>query len=313
LSQLLGLVGLCLAFFLSASAKPPESLKLDLDNARSFAASRKGGSARVSVASDSRGRGKNMKGVTHDEKDTVAVEVGSKRFTVEVTKLSATTGTLKIVSTEEGLDADELAEVGALASDVFAHAPEAANERAGLGAQVLTYLSRAPPGWAIKSREMNLTIGRADHDIKGAGHPKGDDSPQRRSHTCSDPYLGSLAYPNNNEPNCPYWGSHTEADDGALCMCPYGGGGTWTAWYDTGTSPHQIDWVRYHGSDTNQCTGRCGAGCNWLDKEAFWDCFEHDSCVDHVGGSSLGGNADCGDEFDHAADDYIVSYGWGCC
>ena len=42
------------------------------------------------------------------------------------------------------------------------------------------------------------------------------------------------------------------------------------------------------------------------------DCFDHDTCLDHLGGSALGDNPDCGDEFDHAMDDCFASYGADC-
>lgn len=180
---------------------------------------------------------------------------------------------------------------------------------------MLSYLKEEPTRWAGKdlpnwSKQIKVT--KTTKNFKEQGAHEHDDE-RKRGHTCSDPYLGSLSTPHPYEPNCPMWGNHVEADDGALCMCPYGGGGWWWAWYDTTRYPYQLDWLRQKGSDTPECTGRCGAGCNFFDKEAFWDCFEHDTCLDHVGGSILGDNSNCGDEFNHAADDYIISYGWGCC
>lgn len=101
-------------------------------------------------------------------------------------------------------------------------------------------------------------------------------------------------------------------DDGAGsaygddCLCP---GWQWPAYY-TQRDGQGWRWDRTVAS--GKCTGRCGAGCNWFDNDYMIDCFEHDVCLDHFGGSALGGNADCGDEFWDAADDYIVTYAAWC-
>lgn len=138
---------------------------------------------------------------------------------------------------------------------------------------------------------------------------------RRLHHTCSDPVLGNVragSYPNANDPNCPMYTSVSEGGNGATCMCPYSGGPSVTSYYDDryGT---KFAWIRQFGADSVHCAGRCGASCNSLDQEAFLDCFDHDSCVDHLGGNILVGNADCDDELENAADDYIVSYGYCCC
>jgi hypothetical protein len=80
-------------------------------------------------------------------------------------------------------------------------------------------------------------------------------------------------------------------------------------WADNGTCYWQ--WAQY-GNDASECQGRCGAGCSWWDHDYTWDCFDHDRCVDSWGGSTGSGNANCGDEFWDAADDWVVTVGSWC-
>merc|ERR1712176_471073 len=147
-----------------------------------------------------------------------------------------------------------------------------------------------------------------DRELRGAE--------RKLTHTCSDPYLGDIDnsnYPRSGDANCPTYTSRSEGGNGATCMCPYNGGEKKWSYFDAGNSGTKLAWLREYGGDSNQCAGRCGATCNSADKEAFVDCFDHDSCVDFFGGSVLGDSSNCGDEFERAADDYIVSYGWCCC
>lgn len=147
-----------------------------------------------------------------------------------------------------------------------------------------------------------------------------DDHEQDRrqlTHTCSDSHLGNIAgesqnYPNRNDPNCPMYTSRAAGDNGATCMCPYGNGGFKTSYYDDQYGS-KYAWVRKYGQDSVSCAGRCGAGCNSADKEAFLDCFDHDSCVSHLGGSVVDFGGNCGDEIVRALDDYLASYGYCCC
>lgn len=103
--------------------------------------------------------------------------------------------------------------------------------------------------------------------------------------------------------------SRTTHDDDkdTTCLWP---GSNYYAYFDAGNGGQQ--WYWYRTANSGSCLGRCGAGCNWFDDDIMLDCFEHDSCVDHFGGSSLGGNSNCGDEFDHAVAEYIVTYGAWC-
>jgi hypothetical protein len=87
--------------------------------------------------------------------------------------------------------------------------------------------------------------------------------------------------------------------------------GLWyTAYYDAGNGGQQWQWTRQ--ANSGSCLGRCGAGCNIFDTDLMLDCFEHDTCVDHFGGSSLGDSPNCGDEFNHAMSEYVVTYGAWC-
>ena len=93
----------------------------------------------------------------------------------------------------------------------------------------------------------------------------------------------------------------------STCLVP---GLTYRAWYDEGGTGQRWMWDRVAGSGS--CVGRCGSGCNFFDTDLMLDCFEHDSCVDHLGGSGLGDNPNCGDEFRHAAKEYVVTLGDWC-
>lgn len=101
----------------------------------------------------------------------------------------------------------------------------------------------------------------------------------------------------------------TTNDDSIYGTCLVAGA-WYTAYYDQGNGGTQWAWTRQ--ANSGSCLGRCGAGCNWLDTDLMLDCFEHDTCVDHFGGSTLGGNPNCGDEFNHAAAEYVVTYGAWC-
>jgi len=100
-------------------------------------------------------------------------------------------------------------------------------------------------------------------------------------------------------------------EDGAVCL--WGTNGWDYAIYDPGSDGTCVwRWAQYGENEAN-CSGRCGAGCNhWFDDDYTWDCFDHDRCVDHYGGSSMWDNSNCGDEFWEADDDYWYTYGSWC-
>ena len=103
--------------------------------------------------------------------------------------------------------------------------------------------------------------------------------------------------------------SQTTNDDSVYNTCL--SAGLWyTAYYDAGNGGSQWMWTRQ--ANSGSCLGRCGAGCNWFDTDLMLDCFEHDTCIDHFGGSTGGGSPNCGDEYNHAVNEYIVTYGAWC-
>lgn len=133
----------------------------------------------------------------------------------------------------------------------------------------------------------------------------------------------------------PFYTSYPEEGDGAWCIRSYygqflyaifdiGEAGQSVAWrrqlgsseFKTGSNSNNEDGGTSYLSGEGDCVGRCGAGCNndfWYNNNYFYDCFEHDSCVGYMRDSGInsdegvGAFADnCGDEFDHAADDYAV-------
>jgi hypothetical protein len=103
--------------------------------------------------------------------------------------------------------------------------------------------------------------------------------------------------------------AQTTNDDSVYNTC-LTAGLYYTAYYDAGNGGAQWQWTRQ--ANSGSCLGRCGAGCNIFDTDLMLDCFEHDTCVDHFGGSTGSGNANCGDEFSHAVNEYIVTMGAWC-
>jgi hypothetical protein len=101
--------------------------------------------------------------------------------------------------------------------------------------------------------------------------------------------------------------STNDDDANTTCLRP---GVTYTAFYDAGNGGAQWTWNRV--ANSGNCLGRCGAGCNPFDTDLMLDCFEHDTCVDHFGGSVLGDSPNCGDEFSHAVTEYAVTLGAWC-
>jgi hypothetical protein len=103
--------------------------------------------------------------------------------------------------------------------------------------------------------------------------------------------------------------ARSTGDDDANTTC-LRAGFTYRAWFDAGTNGQVWFWDRV--ANSGSCLGRCGAGCNIFDHDLMLDCFEHDSCIDFFGGSSLGNNPDCGDEFRNAEVEYVVTLGDWC-
>lgn len=189
------------------------------------------------------------------------------------------------------------------------------NPRVGLLAKVAEWLVEAPNNHVLTNLDKEISPTRGN----GQAHPN---SPGRRLVTITSPSCGC----GSGGAACPFFpmasdtaaigcpttpSSVAEVDEGTTCLPDYTRGYVTSANYKKDTDGTVWVWNRKYGSASTECRGRCGMGCNFLDKEAFKDCFDHDSCVDHLGGTSIGGD-NCGIEFDHAADDYIASYGWFC-
>jgi len=199
----------------------------------------------------------------------------------------------------------------------FVEGAQHLNERVGLLAKVAEWLVEAPNKYVLANLDFDLAPVRGN-----GGVPPEANAPGRRLATINDPDCGcpsGAACPawrmasDTAAIGCPATSAVAEADEGATCMCPYSGSTPRYSNYDKDTDGSVWRWNRKYGSASTDCRGRCGVGCNSFDQEAFKDCFDHDSCVDHLGGSSFSDNPNCGDEFSHAADDYVVSYGWSCC
>lgn len=99
-------------------------------------------------------------------------------------------------------------------------------------------------------------------------------------------------------------------DDGVKCMS--GRNGEAYAYFDKAGGSCLARWRKY-GDNAPYCAGRCGAGCKSWDHNYTQDCMDHDYCTIILGGSNYGDNPNCGDEFWHADDDYVVTYWpWYC-
>jgi len=74
-------------------------------------------------------------------------------------------------------------------------------------------------------------------------------------------------------------------------------------WRDAYHDADHCYWSTYEAYGENQasCQGRCGAGCGWLGGRGAWtvDCHDHDMCETFH-------DANCGDEWDEAANDYLL-------
>lgn len=252
-----------------------------------------------------------------DEKHTLHFEFENGSLDVTIEKTGAKSGTLSFVPSKEFTltknDAAFMKKVSESESSTYL----STHNRAGLLSRVALWLSRIPVDHKVLSKTMDVKINNVLPSARVV--PEGEESGIRVAGQVSCP---GLCYGNSPCPMytgtdydstvCPFKYNHGYGDDGATCMCPYHGTTPTYAFYSYRTG-EEWAWSLKYGSAQDCCLGRCGAGCNWLDKEAFLDCFDHDVCLTHFDGSVLGSNPDCGDEFDDAADDYIVSYGWGCC
>lgn len=61
------------------------------------------------------------------------------------------------------------------------------------------------------------------------------------------------------------------------------------------------------------CMGRCGSDCGgWLPSSWTKDCMDHDACSYRNSSSGGASDSNCGDEFNEAADDWLLGVGAGC-
>ena len=105
-----------------------------------------------------------------------------------------------------------------------------------------------------------------------------------------------------------------ERDEGITCLNK---GSNVTAVYDKGSNGTVISTNIKVGNNYGggKCMGRCGGGCDKWWAASAWakDCLDHDICiVDQNGKNDLANDANCGDEFVHAADDYVFGVLRGC-
>ena len=220
------------------------------------------------------------------------------------------------------------------------------NKRIGFAVKTLEYLAVAQPGYVIQSRTIPFQVNKRNKnnndDIRRLEEPEEDfedrhlrqfEEEEREermlqdetqvptsspTHNCSDSFLSTWADIPHENASCPTYTARQAGDSGANCLCPYDGQVPKEALYEVNNplfnnTPTNISWVVKYGLASPNCLGRCGFTCNRFDKEAYQDCLNHDVCLTHVGGSPLFDNPQCGQEWGWAADDYIASFGFGCC
>ncbi|WP_075343231.1 hypothetical protein [Tenacibaculum agarivorans] len=88
------------------------------------------------------------------------------------------------------------------------------------------------------------------------------------------------------------------------------------AQYDDKNGRNYSDNIRV-GSKARQnydCMGRCGSDCGrwWIPSAWTKDCLDHDQCSNVFSASGGASDANCGDEFNEAADDYVFGVLRGC-
>lgn len=244
-------------------------------------------------------------------KVTVTLENGPVSFTME--KWSFTSGQLKIEADNVVITAKDLIDLEKPIET------EGQNPRVGFAAKMQEYLSRAELGQVISSRTVPISLNVED---AGGSTRRRFLKEERSLQSSSCPVQDGGFVPvkpqysdNTFAATCPEVSTQPQVGEGSTCMCPYNGMNPRYAEYDVLVNgvnkPYK--WLVRYGSATKDCLGRCGPTCNSWDLEAFKDCFDHDLCLSHAGGSVLLSNPNCGNEFNSAADDYVVSYGWSCC
>ncbi len=104
-----------------------------------------------------------------------------------------------------------------------------------------------------------------------------------------------------------------ERNEGITCIYK---GTNVTATYDlgnNGTVRNRTVKVNSNGGGSYGCMGRCGGGCGWGAPSSYTkDCMDHDKCSLDTGASGGSSDSNCGDEFDHAADDWTWGVWRGC-
>jgi len=106
--------------------------------------------------------------------------------------------------------------------------------------------------------------------------------------------------------------ANSTSNDGISCVRK----NSWyTAWYtDSGGTHSESVQANSTWSSNYACMGRCGAGCSGTSIYGRWtlDCLEHDTCSFRNNSSGGSADANCGDEYDEATDDFINPGWYGC-
>jgi hypothetical protein len=208
---------------------------------------------------------------------SLALEIGGKPFSYSV---DAATGVSELDGRGAVLTAEDKRALAALSPALEAAlGTPAADLPAHVRslAAITAYWSEAPAGYAHAGRTAQL-------------HPEQGVSAQ------------SL---NNDGITC--------VKKGVAYKCTYDAGRTGTIRSENVTAGSNYGYNPTNGG-TYDCMGRCGGGCSGVSiyGRYTFDCLEHDICSFRFNSSGGGSDANCGDEYDNAYDDFVNVGVYGC-
>jgi hypothetical protein len=208
---------------------------------------------------------------------SLVLEIGGKPFSYSV---DATTGVSELDGRGAVLTAEDKRTLAALAPalEVALATPAAAlPEHVRSLAAISAYWSEAPAGYAHAGRTAQLPSGQ-----------------------------GVSAQSVNND-------GITCVKKGAAYKCTYDAGRTGTVYSENVTAGSNYGYNTTNGG-TYDCMGRCGGGCSGVSiyGRYTFDCLEHDICSFRFSSSGGGSDANCGDEYDNAYDDFVNVGTYGC-
>jgi hypothetical protein len=103
-----------------------------------------------------------------------------------------------------------------------------------------------------------------------------------------------------------------ESNEGIKCISK--GSNVTATWDDSSGTHNQSVKVNSTARSGYECMGRCGGSCGsrWIPSSYTKDCMDHDQCSNVNNASGGSSDSNCGDEFNHAADDWAFGVIRGC-